>query len=331
MERQSEQELLAIAPVETESLEGNRIYQVTGRELTQIAEISAREAVKMCREERKKTEKREQSNADKVKRTKKLLSDYRRLKREIPEKEEFTESEKVEKRWAFLRDLMGSAHINSQESVVEKEEKRRAENMYYINRIERAIETYREECETSKKPEAIEHIRQSLENIKKEMYGMTYRPLDMWDHLDEVLDDPHTLVIANPPTYFSGYEKFYDTQGKMTWKEPEYKLFDPETGHIELFDRCMNANALVVCYQEKRTGEAVGEPIFARAGTRADLNSYITSNRGEEAAALAEGRKIKRPSESKLAPIACSMLPRDYEITEKSKVQIISIKAAEAQ
>lgn len=44
MERQSEQELLAIAPVETESLEGNRIYQVTGRELTQIAEISAREA-----------------------------------------------------------------------------------------------------------------------------------------------------------------------------------------------------------------------------------------------------------------------------------------------
>ena len=107
-----------------------------------------------------------------------------------------------------------------------------------------------------RREEHIEHIRQSLENIKKEMYGMTYRPLDMWDHLDEVLDDPHTLVIANPPTYFSGYEKFYDTQGKMTWKEPEYKLFDPETGHVELFDRCMNANALVVCYQEKRTGEA---------------------------------------------------------------------------
>lgn len=163
MERQSEQELLAIVPVETESLEGNRIYQVTGRELTQIAEISAREAVKMCREERKKTEKREQSNADKVKRTKKLLSDYRRLKREIPENEEFTEGEKVEKRWAFLRDLMGSAHINSQESVVEKEEKRRAENMYYINRIERAIETYREECETSKKPEAMRCYREVYE------------------------------------------------------------------------------------------------------------------------------------------------------------------------
>lgn len=30
MERQSEQELLATVPVETESLEGNRIYQVQG-------------------------------------------------------------------------------------------------------------------------------------------------------------------------------------------------------------------------------------------------------------------------------------------------------------
>ena len=57
MERQSEQELLAIAPAETESLEGNRIYRVTGRELTQIAEISAKEAVKVYREQQKKDRK----------------------------------------------------------------------------------------------------------------------------------------------------------------------------------------------------------------------------------------------------------------------------------
>ena len=76
----------------------------------------------------------------------------------------------------------------------------------------------------------------------------------------------------------------------MTWKEPEYKMFDPETVHIELFDRCMKANALVICDQEKRPGEEVGEAIYARSGTRADLNSYITSNRGAEATALAEGK-----------------------------------------
>lgn len=174
-------------------------------------------------------------------------------------------------------------------------------------------------------------INRQIEVIKNLLGGMSYRPLDMWEHLKEVLDDPHALVIANPPTYFSGYEKFYDTQGKMTWKEPPYELFDPETGHQQFYDLCMDAKALVICYQEKRVGEAVGYTIYARSGTRADLNAYITTNREEEATALANGKKIKRPAESKLQPLDCSMLPRDYVIQEDSKVQVIPIKSAEAQ
>ena len=43
--------------------------------------------------------------------------------------------------------------------------------------------------------------------------------------IDEVLDDPHALIIANPPTYVAGFEKYYDTNGNMTWKEPEYSIF----------------------------------------------------------------------------------------------------------
>lgn len=182
-----------------------------------------------------------------------------------------------------------------------------------------------------RREEHIANIQQQIDNTKALLHGMSYRPLDMWEHLKEVLDDPHALVIANPPTYFSGYEKFYDTQGKMTWKEPQYQLFDPQTGHKQFYDMCMDAKALVICYQEKKAGEAVGYTIFARAGTRADLNAYITTNREEEAVALANGKKIKRPTEGKLEPLECSILPRDYEITKKSKVQIIPIKAAQAQ
>lgn len=182
-----------------------------------------------------------------------------------------------------------------------------------------------------RREEHIASIRQQIENTKNLLHGMSYRPLDMWEHLKEVLDDPHALVIANPPTYFSGYEKFYDTQGKMTWKEPEYQLFDPDTGHKQFYEMCMNAKALVICYQEKRTGEAEGYTIFAHSGVRADLNSYITTNQEEKATDLAHGKKIKRPSESKLEPLECSMLPRDYEITEKSRLQILSIKVAQAQ
>ena len=182
-----------------------------------------------------------------------------------------------------------------------------------------------------RKKEHIADIERQISVIRNLLHGMSYRPLDMWVHLKEVLDDPHALVIANPPTYFSGYEKFYDTQGKMTWKEPEYQLFNPETGHKQFYDLCMDAKALVICYQEKRPGETVGHTIYARAGTRANLNAYITTNREEEAVALANGKKIKRQTESKLVPLDCSILPLDYEITEESKVQIVPVKAAQAQ
>ena len=182
-----------------------------------------------------------------------------------------------------------------------------------------------------RREEHIESINRQIEVVRNLLHGMNYRPLDMWKHLEEVLNDPHAIVIVNPPTYFSGYEKFYDTQGKMTWKEPEYQLFNPDTGHKQFYDMCMNSKALVLCYQEKRPGEAIGHTIYARSGTRADLNAYITTNREEEATALANGKKIKRPTESNLEPLDCSMLPRDYTITEESKVQIIPIKAATAQ
>ncbi len=182
-----------------------------------------------------------------------------------------------------------------------------------------------------RKQEHIKNINKQIEVVRNLLYGMSYRPLDMWEHLKEVLDDPHTLVIANPPTYFSGYEKFYDVQGKITWKEPKYQMFDPDTGYQQFYDMCMSAKALVLCYQEKRVGEAVGYTIYARAGTRADLNAYITTNREEEAVALAKGKKIKRHTECKLEPLRCGLLPRDYEIREESKIQIIMASPAQAQ
>ena len=50
-----------------------------------------------------------------------------------------------------------------------------------------------------RREEHIESINRQIEVIKNLLGGMSYRPLDMWEHLKEVLDDPHALVIANPP------------------------------------------------------------------------------------------------------------------------------------
>ena len=182
-----------------------------------------------------------------------------------------------------------------------------------------------------RKEEHIETLREQLNRAKGLLKGFSYRPLDMWKHMDEVLDDPHCLVIANPPTYTAGFEKWYDTGGKMSWKEPEYGIFDPKTGLKQFMDLCKNAKCLVMCYEENEPNLTAGAPVFARYGVRDGINVYLTTNRPDEATALAEGKKITRPSESKLEKLECSMLPRDYEITDQSKVELCQVERAEAQ
>lgn len=182
-----------------------------------------------------------------------------------------------------------------------------------------------------RREEHIKSIREQLDRAKQALSGMNYRALDMWKHLDECIDDEHTLIIANPPTYTAGFEKWYDTGGKMTWKEPEYGIFDVSTGLHDLYDKCMNVKALLLCYEENEPGKTARHPIFARYGVRDGVNTYITSNRPDEATALAHGKMINRPNEGKLEPLDCSMLPRDYVITNECKVQTCLIERVNAQ
>lgn len=182
-----------------------------------------------------------------------------------------------------------------------------------------------------RRDEHIKSINEQLERARKILGGMNYRALDMWKHIDEVLDDPHTLIIENPPTYLAGFEKYYDTQGKMTWREPEYSMFDPKTGLIEFMDKVKDAKCLVMCYEENAPGETAGTPVFSRYGVRKGVNVYLTSNRPDEAEFLARGKKISRPNEQELIPLACEMMSRDYEITETSKVQVLKIESKSAQ
>ncbi len=177
----------------------------------------------------------------------------------------------------------------------------------------------------------INYIQEQLDRAHDILYGMQYRTLDMWKHIEEILDNPKAVAIVNPPTYLAGYEKFYDTAGNMTWKEPEYELFNPKDGYEKLMKLTKDAKCLVLCYQESCPGETAAEPIFARYGVRNGVNSYIISNRPEEAKILADGKKITRPNESKLSCLECSMLPRDYEITTKTKIQLCQIERTEAQ
>ncbi len=138
------------------------LYVLTQEQINQIAAVAGKEAVQAFRAEQVKAEKKKAREENKVKKTKKMLSSYRRMKATLSDEAEFTEEEKVELRWKFIQDLMGSAReaVSKSERVIQDGEKRRQEDLYCIYRIEKATEMYREECERSGSEEAKRRYRE---------------------------------------------------------------------------------------------------------------------------------------------------------------------------
>ncbi len=137
-------------------------YVLTQEQIDQIAAIAGKEAVQIFRAEQVKAEKKRAIERNKVKKTKDLLSSYRRIKVALSDEAEFTEEEKVELRWKFIQDLMGNAReaVSKSEMAIQAGEKRRQEDLYYVYRIEKAIDMYREECEKSGSEEAERRYRE---------------------------------------------------------------------------------------------------------------------------------------------------------------------------
>ncbi len=138
------------------------MYVLTQEQINQIAAVAGKEAVQTFRAEQVKAEKKRAREENKVKKNKKMLSSYRRMKATLSDEAEFTEEEKVELRWKFIQDLMGSAReaVSKSERVIQDGEKRRQEDLYCIYRIEKATEMYREECEKSGSEEAKRRYRE---------------------------------------------------------------------------------------------------------------------------------------------------------------------------
>lgn len=138
------------------------MYTLTQEQINQIAAIAGKEAVRIFRAEQAKAERKQAREEDKVRKTKKMLKSYRRIKDALSDEVEFTEDEQIELRWKFIQDLMGSARevVSKSERIVQDGEKRRQEDLYCIYRIEKATEMYREECEKSGSEEAKRRYRE---------------------------------------------------------------------------------------------------------------------------------------------------------------------------
>lgn len=178
--------------------------------------------------------------------------------------------------------------------------------------------------------EHIESINRQLDLLKKQCGGLRYRDVDLMRQVEEHLDEENTVIVICLPTYTQGYEKFFDTADKISWKEPNYDIFDVNEGLTALCEKVKDAKALVIIYEERRVGDAVGDPVYARDAGRQGIRTYLVANRPEEAAMLAEGKQIETKSGVKMTPLNYPTLPLCYEITRKSSISVLPIKAENA-
>lgn len=181
-----------------------------------------------------------------------------------------------------------------------------------------------------RREEHIKRIQEQIDLVKSKCGGMSYRDLDMVVHMQEALQDEKAVIVVCPPTYTAGYEKFFDTHGRLSWKEPEYGIFDAKDGLRTMFEQIADAKALVIVYEEREIGDCVGEPIYGRDAGRDGMYMYLASNRPEEAIRLAHGKEIERKNGVKMSPLKYPILPSEHKVTRKSKVNVIPIKAENA-
>ncbi|MCX4458605.1 hypothetical protein OOK58_42615 [Streptomyces sp. NBC_01728] len=127
----------------------------------------------------------------------------------------------------------------------------------------------------------------------------------------------------------SGFEKFFDTGGRVEWNEPSYSIFDPEVDMKRLADHMLDKPALLMFLQEERTGvPAHPTPVFAHPlGDTA--RAYVISNRPEEIFKLTGGPKVALGMARSTGPTSLPIIPPDHQVTEKSRIDVVGARGTE--
>lgn len=173
-------------------------------------------------------------------------------------------------------------------------------------------------------------ILEKLEVLNARSAGLTYRAVDLWDHLAEAAADPHTVVSVYPPTKLRGYETFYETGGRVTWAEPAYSTFTLPDSHVRLQTMFADAPALLLVSQQTEPGHAAHPtPVYARH-VAAGQYVYVLSNRPTEVFGHTGGPKVAPRRMVDTIPLPYPQIPQDYEIRPDSQITVIACPMASA-
>lgn len=165
-------------------------------------------------------------------------------------------------------------------------------------------------------------IERDVKLMIERLGGLDFR-LESFDHFWEEVDD-HTLVVCNPPTYKGGYEKFFDTAGRLTWREVAYAVWDPEPDQARTAAAASESPALVLVQQQARPRSCAGSPVYARHLSPGQY-VYVWSNRPEEVFELTGGPRVRPRAKGDMLPFDAPALEPDYELGPEAVVSVVPV------
>lgn len=173
-------------------------------------------------------------------------------------------------------------------------------------------------------------IERDVKTMIERLGGLEFRLESIWRTLgidlegDDLLNDPHAVVVCNPPTYKGGYEKFFDTAGRLTWKEVPYEVWDPEPHQSQLAESMRHVKALCLVQQQARPRACAGDPVYARHLSPGQY-VYVWSNRPAEVLELTGGPRVVPRAKGDMVPYDAPPVEPDTELLPDSQVRVVAV------
>lgn len=191
----------------------------------------------------------------------------------------------------------------------------KAENIVYFQYL---VEDMKERKETH-----IKNIEDKLRKMNAVLNGLHFETLYIWDAFEKEKNAKDTFIVSNPPTYKGAYEKFFDTNGVITWKGDsiEYELWDGAKHCPELLEQSQGCDALLLFLQQANKGNAaMKDPVSARYLSLTQ-NVYWNTNKPELIEKV-NGKKSETANESKRRKSKYPIMPPEYVVTNTSKIEV---------
>lgn len=168
----------------------------------------------------------------------------------------------------------------------------------------------------SRKNEHLAKLQESLTAFDK-LRGITYRLQDLFTEASGAIDHPDNVIWLNPPGYYKGYQKMYDTGGAIQWNEPVYTEFHPDSSHDLLREMGEGKPARFLWCRYKTLNNLDKEYVVFADEKGGGKWEYMLCNHHEELASI---KKLGCSSSEASVSHNWKLLRADQEITTSSSV-----------